>query len=166
MFGKKGSKILKLPVRNCFTLAMTNKLVVIINSTKYQKLRKLYYMKWNFLYQITAASRTPDYGTTAPRSPFSLSSVLNWICWPPSNKIPGYATVLLCVCEAHNYSIFFACHVHVSDRSSKSSSWAPILYVQHTYLPVCTRPTSILSDSRLRCNKPPSWVNTYPRFRR
>jgi len=32
---KKGSKILKLPsVRNCFTLAMTNKLVVIINSKK------------------------------------------------------------------------------------------------------------------------------------
>jgi len=30
---KKGSKIIKLPsVRNCFTLAMTNKLVVIINS--------------------------------------------------------------------------------------------------------------------------------------
>ena len=41
-------------------------------------------MKWNFLYQITAASRTP----------FSLSSVLKWICWtPPPNKIPGYATV-------------------------------------------------------------------------
>jgi hypothetical protein len=30
---KKGSKILKLPlVHNCFTLAMTNKLVAIINS--------------------------------------------------------------------------------------------------------------------------------------
>jgi len=43
---KKGSEILKLPpVRNCFTLAMTNKLVVIINSLKYQKLRKFYYMK-------------------------------------------------------------------------------------------------------------------------
>jgi hypothetical protein len=41
--------------------------------TKYQKLRKCYYTKWNFLYQITAASR----------SPFSLSSVLNWICWTP-----------------------------------------------------------------------------------
>jgi hypothetical protein len=27
---------------------------------KYQKLRNFYYMKWNFLYQITAASRTPD----------------------------------------------------------------------------------------------------------
>jgi hypothetical protein len=35
---KEGSKILKLPVRNCFTLAMTNKSVVIINSIKYQKL--------------------------------------------------------------------------------------------------------------------------------
>jgi len=30
---KKGSKFLKLPpVHNCFTLTMTNKLVVIINS--------------------------------------------------------------------------------------------------------------------------------------
>ena len=43
---KKGSEILKLPpVRNCFTLKKTNKLVVIINSLKYQKLRKFYYMK-------------------------------------------------------------------------------------------------------------------------
>jgi hypothetical protein len=39
---------------------MTNELVVIINNLKYQKLRKFYYMKLNFLYQITAASRTPD----------------------------------------------------------------------------------------------------------
>ena len=58
---KKGSKILKLPpVRNCFTLAMTDKLVVIINSLKVPKIKKIYDMKWNFLYQITAASRTPD----------------------------------------------------------------------------------------------------------
>ena len=34
---------------------MTNKLVVII-VLKYQKLRKFYHTKWNFLYQITAAS--------------------------------------------------------------------------------------------------------------
>jgi len=39
---------------------MTNKMVAIINSLKYQILRKCYYMKWNFLYKITAASRTPD----------------------------------------------------------------------------------------------------------
>jgi len=39
---------------------MTNKLVVIINRLKYQKLRDFYHMSCNFLYQITAASRTPD----------------------------------------------------------------------------------------------------------
>jgi len=74
MFGKKGSKILKLPpVQNCFTLTMTNKLV-IINSLKYQKLRKFYYMKRNFLYQITAASRISDEGLW-PQIP--VISVLN-----------------------------------------------------------------------------------------
>jgi len=41
---------------------MTNKLVAITNNLKYQKLRKFYeyYMKLNYLYQITVASRTPD----------------------------------------------------------------------------------------------------------
>jgi len=46
---KKGSKVLKLPsVRNCFTLAMTNKLVVIINSLKVPKIKEtlLYEMKF------------------------------------------------------------------------------------------------------------------------
>jgi len=58
---KKGSKILKIPpVRNCFILAMINKLVVIINSHKVPKIKKIYYMKWNFLYQIIAACRIPD----------------------------------------------------------------------------------------------------------
>jgi len=39
---KKGSKILKLPpVRNCFTFAMTSKLVVIINSLKVPKIKKI-----------------------------------------------------------------------------------------------------------------------------
>jgi hypothetical protein len=37
---EKGSKI-----RNCFTLAMTNELVVVINRLKYQKLIKFYHMK-------------------------------------------------------------------------------------------------------------------------
>jgi hypothetical protein len=49
-------------------------------------------MEWNFFYQITATSRTPDLVATAPRSPFPLSSVLNWICWtppPPRTKFLG-----------------------------------------------------------------------------
>jgi len=58
---QKGSKILKLPpVRNLFTLAMKNKLVVIINSLKVAKMKKILLYEMKFLYQITAASRTPD----------------------------------------------------------------------------------------------------------
>jgi len=47
---KKGSAILKLPpVRNCFTLAMTNKLVVIINSPKVPKIKKILLYEMKFL---------------------------------------------------------------------------------------------------------------------
>ena len=50
MFGKKGNKILKLSsVRNCFTLAMTNKLIVIINSLKAPKIKKLVLCEMKFL---------------------------------------------------------------------------------------------------------------------
>jgi hypothetical protein len=85
---KECSKILKLPVRNCFTSAMTNKFVVIINSIKYQKLRKFYYMKWNFLYHSTAASRTPDYGGYSPQIPVRsvLCPQLNLLNPPPQKK--------------------------------------------------------------------------------
>ena len=64
-------------------------MAVIINSLKVPKIKKILLYK-NFLYQITAASRTPDNGATAPRS---LSSVLKRICWNlPTDNIPGYAT--------------------------------------------------------------------------
>jgi len=47
---KEGSKILKLPsVRNCFTLAMTNKLVDIINSLKVPKTKKILLYEIKFL---------------------------------------------------------------------------------------------------------------------
>jgi len=47
---KKGSKILNLQsVRNCFTLAMTNILVVIINSFKVPKIKKLLLYETKFL---------------------------------------------------------------------------------------------------------------------
>jgi len=47
-------------------------------------------MKWNFLYEITAAYRTPDYGATDPHIPV-LSPQLNLLNLP-GNKIPEYAT--------------------------------------------------------------------------
>ena len=90
---KKGSKILKLPsVRNCFTLAMTNKLVVIINSLKVPKIKniKLYEMK--FLVPNYSCLPNPWLGGYRPQIP--VLSVL-WpelnLMKPPRNKIPGYA---------------------------------------------------------------------------
>jgi len=49
MFRKKDSKILKLPVRSCFTLAMANKLVVTINSLKVLKIKKMLLYEMKFL---------------------------------------------------------------------------------------------------------------------
>jgi len=47
-------------------------------------------MTWNFLYQIKAASTTPDQWATANRSPFSLSPT-EFVEPRPPNKIPEYA---------------------------------------------------------------------------
>ena len=88
---KKGSKILKLPsVRNCFTLAMINKLVVIVNSLKVPKIKKILPYRMKFLYQITVASRTPDWGATATRSRSlcPLSST-EFVDPPPRTKFLG-----------------------------------------------------------------------------
>jgi len=50
IFRKKVSKILKLPpVRSCFTLAMANKLVVVINSLKVPKIKKILLYEMKFL---------------------------------------------------------------------------------------------------------------------
>ena len=47
---KKRSEILKLPsVRNCFTLALTDKLVAIINGRKVPKIKKLLLYEMKFL---------------------------------------------------------------------------------------------------------------------
>jgi hypothetical protein len=57
---KKGSKILKLPGLQLFYICNGKKLVVIINSLKVPKIKKILLYEINFLYQITAASRTPE----------------------------------------------------------------------------------------------------------
>jgi hypothetical protein len=35
---------------------------------------------------ICKLSGTPDQGATAPRCPFSLPSIIKWICWTPPKK--------------------------------------------------------------------------------
>jgi len=51
-------------------------------------------MKRNFLYQITAASRTPWLGGYRPEIPVFSVLCPQFVETPPRNKIPGYATVL------------------------------------------------------------------------
>ena len=95
---KKGSQILKLlPVRNYFTLAMTNKLVVVINSLKIPKIKKLLPYEIKFLLTNHSCLQNPWLGGYRPQIP-----VLSVLCpkrnllnpSPPPNKIPGYATVV------------------------------------------------------------------------
>jgi len=73
---KKDSKILKLqPIRNCFTLTMTNKLVVIMNSLKVPKIKKILLYKTKFLLPNYSCLQKPWQGGYRPHTPFL--SVLN-----------------------------------------------------------------------------------------
>ena len=62
---------------------MTNKLVVIINTLKVPKIKKILLYETKFLVPNYSCLQNPWLGGYRPRSPFSLSSVLNWICWTP-----------------------------------------------------------------------------------
>ena len=85
MFRKKDGKILKLPpVSNSFTLAMTNKLVVITNSLKVPKIKKILLYEMKFLVSNYSCLQNPWLGGYCPQIP--LLSVLNWICWTPPER--------------------------------------------------------------------------------
>ena len=68
---------------------MTNKLVVITNSLKIPKIKKILLYEMKFLVPNYSCLQNPGLGATTPRSPFSLSSS-EFV--EPLNKIPGYAT--------------------------------------------------------------------------
>jgi len=64
---KNGSKILKLPpFRNCFTLAMTNKVAVIINSLKVPKIKKILLYEMKFLVPNYSCLQNPRLGGYRP----------------------------------------------------------------------------------------------------
>ena len=95
---KKGSKILKLPtVWNCFTLAMTNKLVVIINSLKIPKIKNILLYEMKFLVPNYSCLQNPWLGGYHPQIPVLsvLCPQLKLLKGPPPNKIPRCATSTL-----------------------------------------------------------------------
>jgi len=77
---------------NCFTLAMTNKLVVIINSHKVPKIKKILLYEMKFLVRNYSCLQKPWLEGYSPQIPV-LCPQLNLLnSPPPSNNIPGYAT--------------------------------------------------------------------------
>ena len=75
-FRKQSSKILKQqPVRKFFTLAMTNKLVVIINSLKVPKIKKILLYEMKFLVPNHSCLQNPWLGGCRPQIP-----VLSVLC--------------------------------------------------------------------------------------
>jgi len=92
---KKGSKILKLPpVRICFTLAKTNKLVVIINSLKVPKITKMLLYEIKFLVPNYSCLQNPWLGGYRPHIPILsvLCAQLNLLNPPPPEQNYWYAT--------------------------------------------------------------------------
>jgi len=86
---KKGSKILKLPpVRNCFTLAMTNKLVVITNSLKVPKIKKILLYEMKFLVPNYSCLQNPWLRGYRPQIPVLsvLCPQLNLLKPPPPEQ--------------------------------------------------------------------------------
>ena len=76
---------------------MTNKLVVIINSLKVPKIKKILLHEMKFLVPNYSCLQNPWVGGYRPQIP--VLSVLNWICWtPPRTKFLGtpLARVVLC----------------------------------------------------------------------
>jgi len=122
---------------------MTNKFVVIINSLQVPKIKKILLYEMKFLVPNYSCLQTPWPGGYAPRSPFSLSSVLNWICWTPPKKNPGYATEyypaiytyaseapLRCTFTEQNYIFLISQKLHFqSDHTSygRFKSWSSSL---------------------------------------
>jgi len=97
MFAKKGSKILKLPpFRNCFTLAMTDKLVFIMNSLKVPKIKKILLYEMKFLVPNYSCLQNPWLGRQPPPDPCSLCPLSSTEFVEPSphppNKFPRYGT--------------------------------------------------------------------------
>jgi len=90
---KKGSKMLKLPpVRNCLTISMTNKLVVIIKSLKVPKIKKILLYEMKFLVPNYSCLQNPWIGGYRPQVPILsvLCPQLNLLNpSPPRTKILG-----------------------------------------------------------------------------
>jgi len=129
MFGKKGSKILKLPsVRNCFSLAMTNKLVVTINSFKVPKIKKILLYKMKVLVRNYSCLQKPWLGGYRPQIPVLsvLYTQLNFLNPPPPPRKNSW--LRHCI---------QSCNMGRSVMGNQASDTQNVLYIQQECLLSC-----------------------------
>jgi hypothetical protein len=110
------------------------------NFDKLPKIKKILLYEMKFLIPNYSCLQNPWLGGHCPQTP--VLSVLNWICWTPPNKIPGYATARL----INNFPAFWktwrfnallrtACHIlrvfgNISPvRMTYVVSWTSILII-------------------------------------
>ena len=136
---------------------MTNKLVVIINSLKVRKIKKILLYEMKFLVPNYSCLQNTWLGGYCPQIPFL--SVLNWICWtPPPNKIPGYATAC-CHISSHRKSWCYRTALFLIIMSNWYISLcfiAPLPYLNtfasNKALACCTPSSAIFYAVGLCCN--------------
>ena len=121
---KKSSKILKLPpVRNCFILAMTNKLVVIINSLKVPKIKKILLCEMKFLVPNYSCLQNPWLWGLPPPDPCSLCPLSSTVFVEPPTKqnswVRNWHTVQLMLC----YTIICLPTTHTNLLMCVSPCW-------------------------------------------
>jgi len=177
MFRKKGSKILKLlTVRNCFTLAMTNKLVVIINSLNTPKIKKILQYEMKFLVPNYSCLQNPWLGSYRPQIP--VLSVLNGICWtPPAKKILGmpllatklHSTITTCrFATFNNYFKLKRVRVSLQCFNKNERSWMMKITV-FWYVMLCSPMETIWCFRATYCLQLQDWrslpdkLTSYPR---
>jgi len=100
---------------------MTNKLVVIRNSLKVPKIKKILLYEIKFLVPNYTCLRNPWLGGYAPRSPFPLPSVLKWICWTPAYEQNSWVRHCTLVHSSINSVVLR--QVHSLAKSEFSTGW-------------------------------------------
>ena len=143
---KKGSKILKLPpVHNCFTLAMTSKLVVIINSLKVPEIKKILLYEMKFLVPNYSCLQNPWLGGNHTQIP-----VLSVLC-PQLNLLNPSQTKFLGMPLLWSFMTVWTAHPVPQFHIPEDNNLQHVTFVQSTATEV-TVLYQIYLRQRTMCN--------------
>ena len=111
---------------------MTNKLVVIINSLKVPKIKKILLYEMKFLVPNYSCLQNPWLGGYRPQIP--VVSVLNWICWtPPRKKFLGTPLLHIII----NVTMISYCRPKTSEHCAMTNRRSSICNRLPTYTSSC-----------------------------